>query len=137
MNRQLSFQERREAFAARRGRFVDMHEDDDSSSLRSPVASVTASFDTLASGRLGLVICACLQPPLAQPPCPPIPSRPSRLRRASCLPPSSGQPPRPPILPIHRPRKLRLFLGQRPTRMMRISLSVSASPRSFVSQGLN
>jgi hypothetical protein len=46
MDRQLSFQERREAFAARRGRFVDMHEDDDSSSLRSPVASVTASFDT-------------------------------------------------------------------------------------------
>ena len=47
MNRQLSFQERREAFTARRGRFVDMHEDGDSSSLRSPVASVTASFDTL------------------------------------------------------------------------------------------
>ena len=29
MDRQLSFQERREALAARRGRFVDMHEDDD------------------------------------------------------------------------------------------------------------
>jgi hypothetical protein len=28
MNRQLTFQERREAFAARRGRLVDMHEDD-------------------------------------------------------------------------------------------------------------
>jgi hypothetical protein len=47
MNRQLSFQEHRDAFAARHGRFVDMHEDDNSSSLRTPVASVTASFDTL------------------------------------------------------------------------------------------
>jgi hypothetical protein len=47
MNRQLTFQERCKAFAARRGRFVDMLEDDDSSSLRSPVASVAASFDTL------------------------------------------------------------------------------------------
>ena len=28
MNRQLTFQERREAFTARRGRLVDMHEDD-------------------------------------------------------------------------------------------------------------
>ena len=46
-SRQLTFQERREAFAARRGRFVDIHEDDDSSSLCSPVASVNASFDTL------------------------------------------------------------------------------------------
>ncbi len=48
MNRQLSFQERREAFAARRSRFMDMHEDHySSSSLRTPVASVAASFDTL------------------------------------------------------------------------------------------
>jgi hypothetical protein len=47
MNRQLSFQEHRKAFAARRGRFVNMHEDDDSSTLRSPVASVAVSFDTL------------------------------------------------------------------------------------------
>jgi hypothetical protein len=48
MNRQLSFQERREAFAARRGRFVVMHKDNDSSSsLCTPVASVAASFDTL------------------------------------------------------------------------------------------
>ncbi len=47
MNRQLSFQERRDAFAARHGRFVNMHEDDDSSSLCTPVASVAASFDTL------------------------------------------------------------------------------------------
>ena len=47
MDSHLTFQERCEAFAARRGRFVDMHEDDDSSSLRSPVASVAASFDTL------------------------------------------------------------------------------------------
>ncbi len=31
MNRQLSFQERRKAFAARRGRFVVMHKGDDSS----------------------------------------------------------------------------------------------------------
>jgi hypothetical protein len=48
MNRQLSFQERRKAFAVHHGRFVDMHEDDDSSSsLCTPVASVAASFDTL------------------------------------------------------------------------------------------
>jgi hypothetical protein len=47
MNRQLSFQERCEAFAAQRDRFVGMHEDNDSSSLRTPVASVTVSFDTL------------------------------------------------------------------------------------------
>jgi hypothetical protein len=48
MNRQLSFQERCEAFAARRGRFVVMHkENDSSSSLRTPVASAAASFDTL------------------------------------------------------------------------------------------
>ena len=48
MNRHLTFQERREAFTARRGRFVDMHEDSSSScSLRSPVASIAASFDTL------------------------------------------------------------------------------------------
>jgi len=47
MNRQLFFQERREAFTARRGRFVDMHKDDDSSSLCSPVAFVTASHETL------------------------------------------------------------------------------------------
>jgi hypothetical protein len=47
MNRQLSFQEHRDAFTARRGRFVNMHKDDDSSSLRTPVASVVASFDTL------------------------------------------------------------------------------------------
>jgi hypothetical protein len=48
MNRQLSFQERHKAFTAWRGRFVVMHEDDDSSSsLRTPVASVAASFDTL------------------------------------------------------------------------------------------
>ena len=46
-NRQLSFQERHEAFTTLCGRFVNMHEDDDSSSLRSPVASVAASFDTL------------------------------------------------------------------------------------------
>ncbi len=47
MDSHLTFQERCEAFAARRGRFVDMLEDDDSSSLRSPVASVAYSFDTL------------------------------------------------------------------------------------------
>ena len=47
MDSHLTFQERCEAFAARRGRFVDMHEDDDASSLRSPVASVAATFDTL------------------------------------------------------------------------------------------
>jgi hypothetical protein len=47
MNRQLSFQERREAFTARRGRFVNMHEDNNFSSLHTPVASVAASFDTL------------------------------------------------------------------------------------------
>ena len=47
MDSHLTYQERCEAFAARRGRFVDMHEDDDSSSLRSPVASVAYSFDTL------------------------------------------------------------------------------------------
>ena len=47
MDRQLSFQERREALAARRGRFVDMHEDDDttaaglvSSSSTNPTAAV-------------------------------------------------------------------------------------------------
>ncbi len=177
MNRQLSFQERREAFAARRGRFVDMHEDDNFSPLHTPVASVAASFDnlddmtplmmspmtmkTVTLGRLGLVICACLPLPPAQPPrppipprpsrlgrtaaclppssgkppCPPIPPRPSLLRRAACLPLSSGLPPLPPILTIHRPRKLRHFLGRRPTRMMRISLSVSASPSSFITQG--
>ena len=47
MDSHLTYQERCEAFAARRGRFVDMHEDDNSSSLRSPVASVAYSFDTL------------------------------------------------------------------------------------------
>ena len=47
MDSHLTFQERCEAFTAQRGRFVDMHEDDDSSSLRSPVASIAASFDTL------------------------------------------------------------------------------------------
>ena len=47
MESHLTYQERCEAFAARRGRFVDMHEDDNSSSLRSPVASVAYSFDTL------------------------------------------------------------------------------------------
>ena len=47
MNRQLSFQEHHEAFTAQRGRFVDMHKDDDSSSLHSPVAFIAASFDTL------------------------------------------------------------------------------------------
>ena len=48
MNRHLTFQVRCEAFAARRRRFVDMHEDfSSSSSLRSPVASRGASFDTL------------------------------------------------------------------------------------------
>jgi hypothetical protein len=48
MNRQLSFQECREAFAARRGRFVVMHKtNDSSSSLHTPIASVAASFDTL------------------------------------------------------------------------------------------
>ena len=60
MNRKLSFQEHCEAFAARRGRFVDVHKYDNSSSLRPPVASVTVSFDTLddvadddESGRAG------------------------------------------------------------------------------------
>jgi hypothetical protein len=48
MNRQLPFQEHCKAFAARRGRFVVMHKDDDSSSsLRTPVASVAALFDIL------------------------------------------------------------------------------------------
>jgi hypothetical protein len=53
MNRKLSFQEHCEAFAARRGRFVDMHKYDNSSSLRPPVASVTVSFDNDESGRAG------------------------------------------------------------------------------------
>ena len=60
MNRQLSIQEHCEAFAARRGRFVDMHKYDNSSSLLPPVASVTVSFETLddvtdddESGRAG------------------------------------------------------------------------------------
>ena len=47
MNRQLFFEQCREAFTARRGRFVNMHKDDDSSSLCSSGASVTASLDTL------------------------------------------------------------------------------------------
>ncbi len=48
MNRQLSFQERRKAFAARCGRIINMHKDNDSSSsLRTPVASIAASCDTL------------------------------------------------------------------------------------------
>ena len=48
MKGQPTFQERREAFAARRGRLVDMREDDSPpSSLCSPVASAAASFDSL------------------------------------------------------------------------------------------
>ena len=48
MKGQPTFQERREAFAARCGRLVDMREDDSPpSSLCSPVASAAASFDSL------------------------------------------------------------------------------------------
>ena len=44
------------------------------------------TMKAVASGRLELVICACLQPPLAQPPCQPIPSRPSHLTSLSANP---------------------------------------------------
>ena len=48
MNRQPTFQERCEAFAACHGRLVDMREDDSPpSSLCSPVASAAVSFDAL------------------------------------------------------------------------------------------
>jgi hypothetical protein len=48
MKGQPTFQERREAFAARRGRLVDIREDDSPpSSLCFPVASAAASFDSL------------------------------------------------------------------------------------------
>ena len=48
MKGQPTFQERREAFAARRSRLVDTREDDSPpSSLCSPVASAAASFDSL------------------------------------------------------------------------------------------
>ena len=51
MDWQLSFQERREAFAARRGRFVDMREDKDTTAAGSVLSSSTNP--TIYMGKIG------------------------------------------------------------------------------------
>ena len=51
MDRQLSFQERREAFTARGSRFVDMREDEDTTAAGS--VSSSSTNPTIYMGKIG------------------------------------------------------------------------------------